>query len=268
MITSYANGSVKNVIRLREKSKERESSKAFITEGVKLLCEAPLSMVREVFYCSEILRKEDSDKVSARIEELKAAGSVKVIEDVKREVFLKMSDTKTPQGVLCVMKRPDYDKEEILTKDNGLYLISENVQDPGNMGTMIRTAESAGVTALIYTKGSADPFQPKCIRSTMGSIFRLPIIEFDDVNELLLILKEKNITTYATSPRESADYIKEDYRSSTAFFIGNEAAGLSDTVLDKADKRIYIPMEGGAESLNAAISAGILVFEASRQRRS
>ena len=93
-------------------------------------------------------------------------------------------------------------------------------------------------------------------------------IEFDDVNELLLILKEKNITTYATSPRESADYINEDYRSSTAFFIGNEAAGLSDTVLDKADKRIYIPMEGGAESLNAAISAGILVFEASRQRRS
>ena len=268
MITSPVNPGIKRVIRLRDKAKEREKENAFVTEGVKLFCEAPSHLLMSVYYCRALLRDEDEKKVKARIDELKKdEGCRAVFEETDREVFLKMCDTKTPQGVICIVSIPSYDEDIIFDKENGLYLISEGIRDPGNMGTVIRTAESAGVTAVILIKGSADPYQPKCIRSTMGSIYRLPVIYMEDTDTLLSLLKKKGITSYASSPAAKNSFYEEDFRGKTAFWVGNEALGLSENALNGADRKILIPMEGSAESLNAAVSAGLLMYEALRQRK-
>ena len=152
-------------------------------------------------------------------------------------------------------------------KKNPLLLILEDIQDPGNLGTMVRTAEGAGVDGVIMTKATVDIYNPKTIRSTMGSIYRMPTIYIEDTVKLLELFKEKGIKSYAAHLDGKNSYDKEDYCTGTAILIGNEGNGLRDEVSNKADIWVRIPMEGQVESLNAAIAASILMFEVARQRR-
>lgn len=146
-------------------------------------------------------------------------------------------------------------------------MVLDNLQDPGNLGTIVRTAEGAGVDAVFLSKESVDIYNPKTIRSTMGSIYRMPVVYVEDLLELLNTFRKKGIKSYAAHLEGKNSYDKEDYKGGTAILIGNEGNGLRDEVADSADVWVQIPMQGKVESLNAAIAASILMFEVYRQRR-
>ena len=188
-------------------------------------------------------------------------------EVVDDRVFQSMCDTKTPQGVLSMIRMPHYTEEEVM--DNGktpLLMVLEDLQDPGNVGTIIRTAEGAGVTGIIMSRGTADIFNPKTIRSTMGSIYRMPFLIVDDAVGFVKGLKARKICTYAAHLHGVHSYREEDYTKGTAFLIGNEGNGLTDAMAEAAECLIRIPMEGKVESLNAAIASAVLMYEAHGQR--
>lgn len=257
MITSTSNGKVKNVIRLISKSNARKEQKLFTAEGIKMFQEAPPDMIEQVFV-KQSLRLEE--KLHKKLKSLPH-------EVVSDTVFDRMSSTKTPQGIMTALRQPEYVWEDMLCRDAPLLLVLEDLQDPGNLGTIIRTAEGAGVDGVIMSKGCVDIFNPKTIRSTMGSVYRMPFFYMDDLKETLEILEKENICTYAAHLQGENTYDKENYCRGTAFLIGNEGNGLSPELTAMAKRRIRIPMEGLVESLNAAVASSILTYEAFRQRR-
>lgn len=219
--------------------------------------EAPRDKIREIYLTEELMEKE-------KLEECFSWGIP--CELVSEEVFSKMSDTKTPQGVLCVMDRPKYDLDTALAQENSLWVILEDIQDPGNLGTIFRTGEGAGITGVIMTKGTVDIFNPKTIRSTMGSIYRVPFFYIEEMDSLFSKLEANHIISYAAHLKGNTDYDRFDYTKKTAFLIGNEGNGLTRETTEKASEYLRIPMEGQLESLNAAMACGILMYEAHRQR--
>lgn len=257
MITSSSNAKIKQVIQLNTKAKARRQLGLFVVEGVKMFLEAPRRWIRQVFI-TESLWQEEAWK-----ERLQGCPA----EVVSDKVFRSMCDTMTPQGILTVLQMPQYTISDILQKENPLLLVLEDLQDPGNVGTIFRTAEGAGADGIFMTKGCVDVFNPKTIRSTMGSIYRMPFFQIEDTDALAAQLREKHISSFAAHLQGKADYDRADYRGGTAFFIGNEGNGLSREMTALADCLIRIPMKGQVESLNAAMACGILVYEAARQRR-
>jgi TrmH family RNA methyltransferase len=186
---------------------------------------------------------------------------------VKDDVFAKMSDTQTPQGIITVLKMPEYNADELIQAQNPLLVLIEGLQDPGNLGTIIRTAEGAGVTGIIMDSHTVDIYNPKTIRSTMGSVYRMPFVCVEDLKKLMHKLSEKGIHTYAAHLAGKDYYDSFSFAEPTAFLIGNEGNGLTKELADMADHYIKIPMEGKVESLNAAIAASLLMYEGRRQRR-
>ena len=181
-------------------------------------------------------------------------------------IVIGSNDTKTPQGILAVVRRMEYTAEDILGETPHV-LVLENIQDPGNLGTIFRTAEAAGATGIVLSKDCVDLYNPKVIRSTMGAIFRIPFIYTDDLKGTIDELKREGITVYAAHLKGENSYDMEDYKTACAFLIGHEGNGLTEETAACADRKILIPMEGGAESLNAAVASAVLMFEAGRQRR-
>ena len=256
MITSTSNPQVKNLQLLKKKSGARNEQNVFLVEGMKMYQEAPRGKIKKV-YISKSLYQEKGQAFLQGIE-------TEVLDD---HVFLAASDTKTPQGLLCVVEQFHYLLEDMLQKKNPHLLLLENLQDPGNVGTIMRTAEGSGADGIILSRTSVDLYHPKTIRSTMGSIYRMPFLYVNSLEEILPILKKQGIRTYAAHLQGKNCYDQEDYRKGCAFFIGNEGNGLSEGLSRKADAWIRIPMQGKLESLNAAIAASILMYEACRQRR-
>ena len=243
-------------IQLKNKGKVRREQDCFLVEGSKMFLEAPKSWVKEVYISESFLAK-----CSFR-EELQSY----CYEVVSDDVFQKMSDTKTPQGILSVLQCPHYEMEQLLAKANPFLIILENLQDPGNLGTILRTGEGAGIDGVIMTKETADLFNPKVIRATMGSIYRMPYVYVDDILECIKELKKRDIAVYAAHLDDSVCYDVPDYKKGTAFLIGNEGNGLKKETADSATQYIKIPMHGQVESLNAAIATSILMYEAAKQR--
>ena len=253
------NKRVKELVTLNQKSKARKEEGVFLVEGSKMFLEAPNGRIREI-YVSESFFATDECK-----EKLEKLG----YETVSSEVFKKISDTMTPQGILCVVERDEKSFEDLFQKENPTVMVLEDLQDPGNLGTILRTGEGAGIDAVILTKGSVDIYNPKVIRSTMGSIYRVPFMYTDCIEDVILKLKEKNITVYAAHLKGEKYYDEFDYagRCGCAFLIGNEGNGLKDETAELADEYLKIPMEGSVESLNAAVASSILMYEVYRQKR-
>lgn len=292
MITSTSNQKVKELIRLKEKSRIREEEKLFLAEGPRMAEEIPMEWI-DCLYVSESYEKKCGEQTAA----YKKAG-VRT-ETLSDEVFARISDTKTPQGVLAAVHMPEYSFADILgvkkaaahthvqrafmqdpfeghfaARDGAagrarlpLVLVLDNLQDPGNMGTVFRSAEAAGASGILMSKDCVDVYNPKVIRSTMGAIFRLPFYRVEDLPGAVMELKDGGLRVYAAHLEGRRTYDGEDYRRGCAFLIGNEGNGLRQEVAECADCRIRIPMEGCTESLNAAVAASILLFEAARQRR-
>lgn len=257
MITSLQNNQVKNIIKLNQKAKARKEQGLFIAEGRKMFLEAPLSWIEKV-YVAESMERDD--------EVMEKAGKVSW-EAVTDSVFRQMSDTQTPQGVMTVLRRPSYQPEDILKSSRPLIVVLEDLQDPGNAGTIFRTAEGAGVDGIFLTKTCVDITNPKVIRATMGSVYRMPFLYVEDVVSLKQKLQGRGIRFFAAHLQGKNAYHQESYQEGSAFLIGNEGKGLTEEAAEAADCLIRIPMYGQVESLNAAMAAGILMYEAARQRR-
>lgn len=266
MITSANNQQLKQVSALLKKAKERREKKAFVVEGPRMVVEAPAESLKAVFVAESFEKNTENKALLEELEEkCKKAGAV--FETVADAVFKNVSDTQTPQGIMAVVAMPEYELDSLLDGEKTHLLILESIQDPGNLGTMLRTGEGAGITGVIMNKTTVDLFNPKTIRSTMGSIYRMPFYVTEDLSGILSKLQENGISLYAAHLKGEHYYTEEDYTSGCAFLIGNEGNGLSDEIANQADTYIKIPMEGKVESLNAAISATLLMYEANRQRR-
>ena len=261
MITSKANPKVKQIIQWQTKAKERKSAGIFLVEGFKMYEEAPEADIREVYVSEGAVEK--ARRRPAIWDKLCRTG----YEAVSEDVFCRMSDTQTPQGIMCVMKRPQYCLDRLLQVQEPLLVVLENLQDPGNLGTIIRTGEGAGVTGVIADRGTVDVYNPKTIRATMGSVYRVPFVCEEDLKETIRQLRGRGIRSYAAHLSGKKYYDELSYRGGTAFLIGNEGNGLSDELAGLADDFVRIPMKGQVESLNASVAAALLMYEAHRQRR-
>lgn len=257
MISSTANGQIKQLLALQKKAKARQEAGLFVVEGLKMAAEVPKDRLVKA-YASESFLKTHGGDISVPENKL---------ETVTDKVFKEISQTQTPQGILAVVKQTCYDIEQMLKGSKApLLLVLETIQDPGNLGTMIRMAEGAGVDGVIMNKTTADIYNPKVVRSTMGAIFRVPFVYTEHLKETLIQAKNCGIRLFAAHLKGEQWYFNENYRQPAAFLIGNEAVGLSEETARLADAYIKIPMEGQVESLNAAMAATILVYEAKRQR--
>lgn len=261
MIISTANAKVKRLAGLQKKKRLREEEGIFLAEGLRMFREVPKDRLCEV-YVSEAFYKKEKTALENVLE-----GTGIRPELLSDHVYEHVSDTKTPQGVLCVIKRREGRLDEMLGDRCPFLLVLDNLQDPGNVGTILRTAEGAGVTGVILGRDSADIYNPKTIRSTMGSVYRVPFCYAEDIPGVLDRINGAGITTFAAHLEGKLDYDEPDYRKPCAFLIGNEGNGLRDETAEKAEEYIRIPMLGQVESLNAAIAASVLMFEAARQRR-
>lgn len=254
VITSTSNEQIKKLIQLKEKSKVRKTTGTFTVEGKKMFVEIPAEDLVSV-YVSETFLKENGELVKDK--------KYQIVSD---QVFKKISDTVTPQGIVAVVKQKSYSIDYIIEKRNkekSCIVVLDRLQDPGNMGTIVRTGEAAGISGIIMSKDSADIYNPKVIRSTMGSIFRVPFSIVDDLAAAVDTLKDNGITTYAAHLKGEL-YNSGSLTNDCALLIGNEARGLSGEISTKADKLIKIPMHGKVESLNAAVATAILMYEAAR----
>lgn len=258
MITSTSNPRIKRLIQLRDKAKYREAEDVFIIEGSRMFRELPWDLVREVYITEEALQKEE---IQRYLDELSCPYEV-----VSGEVFTRISDTVTPQGILAVVKRMKYDLGDMIKGGNPLLLMVEDIQDPGNLGTMFRTAEAAGVNGIIMSRDTVDIYNPKSIRSTMGSVFRMPFLYVDSLKSAISDLKHRDISVYAAALHHSLKYTEADYSAGCAVLIGNEGRGLRQETVKSASAAVSIPMAGSVESLNASVSAAVILYEAVRQR--
>ena len=268
MITSTSNAQIKYIQQLMKKAKIRRENGVFVVEGIKMFREAPEDRIVKVYASSGFL------SIPENRESLKEKGvdpEGELFEEVEDKVFKNLSDTVTPQGILCIIRQKSCPLSYMLqTEETGrvpLFMILEDLQDPGNLGTIIRTAEGAGVSGIIMSKGCVDLYNPKVIRSTMGSVYRMPVLSVESIPDILPQLRAEGVRTYAAHLKGQNSYDRENFKEKTAFFIGNEGNGLSEELSAQADCLIRIPMAGQVESLNAAMAAGILMYEASRQRR-
>lgn len=257
MITSTSNAQVKYLLQLQKKSKVRNEEKVFLVEGIRMFVEVPAERVEKV-YVSETFYNKKKEEINF------SNYKMEILSDT---VFQYVSDTKTPQGILCVVKQKEYDVKKLLEAKNPHFMVLDNLQDPGNLGTIVRTAEGAGVDAVFMSKDTVDIYNPKVIRSTMGSIYRMPVVYVEDLIALLEAFKAKGIKSYAAHLEGKNSYDQESYNEGTAILIGNEGNGLREEVSNAADVWVKIPMLGQVESLNAAIAASVMMFEVARQRR-
>jgi len=255
MISSTSNSQVKYLVQLQNKSKIRKENKAFVVEGIKMVEEAPKDRIIKI-YVSENFTKLNQEIIK------KIGSEYEIVSD---NVFSQMSDTQTPQGILAIIKMVEYSIDDLI-KNIPLIVIIENLQDPGNLGTIIRTGEGAGISGVLMSSNTVDIYNPKTIRSTMGSIFRVPFVYENDFLDAIDFIRNRNVPIYAAHLDGKNSYTAEKYNGPTAFLIGNESSGLKDETAKKADVLIRIPMGGKVESLNAAIATTVLLYEAKRQR--
>ncbi|NLG05109.1 MAG: RNA methyltransferase [Clostridia bacterium] len=256
MITSSQNAQIKNIVRLNTSSKERREQGLFVVEGIKMFLEAPKELIHMIYVSESFFNKcEYRDQIMESPYEI-----------VSDDVFKKASDTVAPQGILCLIRQKKYQIENLINQEQALLVLLEGVQDPGNLGTILRTGEGAGVTGVIMNEHTADIYNPKVIRATMGSVFRVPFCYTSQFNQIVCDLKKRGVDVLAAYLRTQKRYCDVDMKKSIAIMIGNEGKGLSDEAAELATTKINIPMQGKVESLNAAISAAIVMYEAARQR--
>lgn len=255
-ISSRNNINIKQYVKLKDSKKERLCSNQFVVEGLRLSVEAVLEKVSVItaFFTQSAVDKNEND-----IELISKAAKNAYL--ITQDVAKKMSDTISPQGVFLICEGLDksFNFDTIRKGENFLALC--NIQDPGNMGTIIRTAEALGIDGIIVTQDCCDLFNPKVIRSTMGSLFRTKFLVVDDIVSFIQKLNESDVSTIAAVVSDTAlDFAQNSFKSPKVIFLGNEGNGLDDEVINTCKYKATIKMKGNAESLNASIAAAIIMW--------
>lgn len=256
-IESKDNNLFKSTKKLKER-KNRNKSNKYIIEGFRLVQEAFKANV-DVDYV--IVTKDGSEKMSQFLSEY-IYDRMKIYE-ISDNLFKELVSTENPQGILAVINM----NVKPMNFDGNFYLLCDKLQDPGNIGTIIRTAHAAGVQGIILTKGTVDIYNDKAIRSTMGSIFYIPVHYDDDNLSLVKKLKDQGFKLVVTSLETDKDFFQEDLGGKVVLTVGNEGNGVSEEVFGLADTKVKIPMPGNAESLNVAIATSVIMYEKVRQEQ-
>lgn len=253
IISSKDNEIVKNIKKLKEK-KYRDIQNEFIVEGIKMLEEAisEKAKIKLIVVCEECINDGTISK-----ELLYKIASYECIY-VTEKVFDVLSDVKSPQGILAVIEKKNTENQIDYSQD--IIIALDDLQDPGNLGTILRTIDSSGLNQIILSKNSADSYNPKVVRSTMGAIFRINIIEVEDLAQTLREIQKNNFEVVVTALDTNNSIYDIEYKNKV-IVIGNEANGVSKEVQNLANKRVKIPMLGKTESLNASVAASIMIYE-------
>lgn len=261
-IESASNAKIKWAASLHQR-KNRERRGEFVAEGVRL-AETAAASDWPLRFCIATESALAGERVRKIVDALEARGCP--VFAVPPNVYKKASATESPQGVLLVMESVGSSLSVLSAKGNPLFVVLDRIQDPGNVGTIIRTADAAGCSGVIAVKGTADLFSDKTVRSSMGSLFHLPLVTEAKAEDVVAFARERGISCFAAALDPSATpHFSADFRKSAAVVFGNEGEGVSPMFLESAEK-IYIPMVGRAESLNVATSAAIVLYESFRQR--
>jgi TrmH family RNA methyltransferase len=260
-IQSGQNAAIKDIKALHLK-KNRDSKGFYFVEGIRFVNDA-------IDNGQQIERVIISEKLeslhggSQLIERVKGCCSDCAM--VPDKLFGEISDTQTPQGILAVLKKKEYDLNRVINEGSSVVLL-DCLQDPGNVGTIIRTADAAGISGVLMSKGCVDLYSPKVLRSTMGSIFHLPIFEGLQISETIRLLKNCQYKVVASHLSGRSNYFQEDMTGRCAIIVGNEANGITEETAEMADRLVKIPMPGRAESLNASVAASVMIYEVVRQK--
>ena len=249
------NNLFKETRKLKERKNRNKSSK-YIIEGFRLVQEA-FKAGLDIDYL--IVTSDGREKINSYLEEY-ISDKIKIYE-MTNALFNELISTEKPQGIVAVVHM----NEKPLELDGSFYLLCDKVQDPGNLGTIIRTAHAVKADGIILTKGTVDIYNEKTIRSTMGSLFYVPVHYDDDNMTLVKSLKAKNFKIVVTSLDTDKDFFKESLKGKVLLTVGNEGNGVSDEVYELADTKVKIPMPGNAESLNVAIATSVIMYEKVRQ---
>ena len=279
IISSTKNEKIKNISALLKSKKARDEQGVFVIEGIRIFkdtLKTASEYVESIFISESILgdniTQKDHISLNSTITALFSVSLPDTISIyvVKDSVLDSVSGTVTTQGVIAIVRKPQITLDRLLDISKTVssinpqkirLLILENIQDPGNLGTMLRTAEAAGMTGIIMSGDCTDIFSPKVVRASMGSIFRMPFVYCEDFIKALNKIKEKGITIYAAYLHGGVPYKEIEFDSNYAILIGNEGNGLTDSAVNAANKRVFIPMSGEIESLNAAVAAAILMYK-------
>lgn len=258
VITSKDNEIVKNIRKLKEK-KFRDISNEYIVEGLKLIEEAIEENVniKKIVVCEECLK--DSSIEQKFLYKIAKYDCIYVSD----KVFSLLTDVVNPQGMLAVIEKDNSEDKIKYTED--IVVVLDGIQDPGNLGTILRTVDSVGLSQIVLSKTSVDAYNPKVVRSTMGAIFRVKIIESENLVETLKNMKKHKFKVVATSLGGDENIYDMDYNKKV-IVIGNEAKGVSKEILEVSDAKTKIPMLGKTESLNASIATGVILYEYVRRK--
>ncbi len=244
-------------------TKHRKKQHKFLAEGIRLVkeaidCNAP---VETMFFCPDKLRST----IGLELVQIAEAKGINCI-SLPLRVFSTLSERDNPQGIIAVVRQLEPSLESISLDKHTLLVVAHELQEPGNLGTIIRTADSAGASGVVVTGTSVDLFDPKAIKATMGAVFSIPVVRMKEISNLKRWLLQKNIKLIATSPNADKHYFDLEYNEPVAILLGNEARGLDESAFDGVQEVVRIPMIGKADSLNVASAAAILVYEVVRQR--
>jgi len=259
-ISSNQNPRIKSLLLLKDKSRERKKTGTFIIEGVREITLAIQGnyTLDSLFICPELI-----DAAALRI--VKGLNTAEQFE-ITETIYKKVAHRATTEGVLAVAKIKDHRLDQLtFTNENSLILVAEAPEKPGNVGALFRTADAAGIDAVIIANPKADIYNPNIVRSSVGCVFTTQIAT-GTTQEVLDFLKSKSIKIFSAVLQESQDYLSQDYTNACAIVVGTEAEGLSDAWREQATTNISIPMRGIIDSMNVSVAAGILLFEAVRQR--
>ncbi len=257
-ISSKENELIKHIKKLKDK-KERDSSNEYVIEGIKLIQEA----IQENVNIKQIIVCDDCDKTESIPKDLMYEIAKYDCIYVTKKIFKYISEVQEPQGILAVIEKNNSDRDIDYTQD--IIVALDDVQDPGNLGTILRTVDSIGLTQILVSKGTADSYNPKVVRSTMGAIFRIKIIECEDLEKTLKEIKKHKFKVVVTSLQTENSIYEINYNKKV-IVIGNEAKGVEKDIQELADEKIKIPMLGKTESLNASVATGIVLYEYVRQK--
>lgn len=258
IITSKDNDTIKTIKKLKEK-KYRQEQNSYLIEGIKLVSEAisENAEIQKIVICEECIKNNSIDK--KMLYEIAKYECIYV----SQKVFNTITEVENPQGLLAVVKQGDKNQKIDYTQD--IILILDGIQDPGNLGTIIRTVDSVGLNQIILSSNCGDVYNPKVVRSTMGAIFRTKVIKSENLLETVKTIKQNGYKIIATDLKTNENIYTIDYNK-VAIVIGNEANGVSSQILEKSDKRVKIPMLGKTESLNASVATGVILYEYLRRK--
>jgi len=259
VITSKDNETIKHIRKLKEK-KYRDEFNEYIIEGIKLIKEAinEKAEIKTIIVCDNCDKNETIEQ--NMMYEIAKYNCVYVDE----KIFSHITEVQNPQGILAVIGKGN--KEEKIDYSQDMIVILDDIQDPGNLGTILRTVDSAGLKQIIVSKKSGDAYNPKVVRSTMGAIFRVNIIESQNLVNTIKDIQKNKFKVLATALETNDTIYDIDFSEKVAIVIGNEANGVSKEVLEIADNKVKIPMLGKTESLNAAVATGIVIYEYVREK--